>query len=432
MADKLAVVILAAGKGTRMVSDKPKVLHQLCGKPLLYHVLEATKQLKPSAVYVVVGYQAEEVEEVFKSEDLNWINQSKQRGTGHALLATESFLNDWEGLLLVLCGDVPLIKTRTLNKLIEIHQKSKERIPSGVKDTAMTVLTTQVDNPSGYGRIVRDSDNNIIGIVEESEATAEQKRIKEINSGTYVFTPTKVFKALKKIKAHQKSGEYHLPDVINIMAERRERIQSYSVSGEQAMECLGINSRTELLNASRIMQQRIIQGFSDDGVTIIDPPNTYIEAGVAIGKDTVIYPFTVIRAGVVVGRHCEVGPFSHLRSGTVLDDHAEVGNFTETKKTHIGRHSKAKHLSYLGDANIGDEVNIGAGTITANYDGKDKHKTVIEDEASTGSGTILVAPVKMGKGAQTGAGAVVARGKNVPDGVTVVGIPAQPIKKNKK
>jgi bifunctional UDP-N-acetylglucosamine pyrophosphorylase/glucosamine-1-phosphate N-acetyltransferase len=421
MSDKLAVVILAAGKGTRMVSDKPKVLHQLCGKPLLYHVLEAAKELKPSAVYAVVGYQAEDVEEAFKSEDINWINQGEQRGTGHALLATESFLSDWPGRLMVLCGDAPLITDRTLNKLMENHAKSD--------DTAMTVLTTRIDNPTGYGRIVRDSDNNITGIVEESEAAPEQKQIKEINSGAYVFDPAKVFRALKKIKAHHKSGEYHLPDVINILAERKETIESYLVSGEQAVECLGINSRTELLNASRIMQKRIMQEFIDKGISIIDPPNTYIEAGVDIGKDTVIYPFTVIRSGVTIGRHCEVGPFSHLRPGTVLDDHAEVGNFTETKKTHIGRHSKAKHLSYLGDADIGDEVNIGAGTITANYDGKSKHKTVIEDEAATGSGTILVAPVRMGKGAQTGAGAVVAKGKNVPDGVIVVGIPAQPIKK---
>ncbi|MFA5794993.1 MAG: sugar phosphate nucleotidyltransferase [Candidatus Brocadiia bacterium] len=424
MVDKLAVVVLAAGKGTRMLSDKPKVLHMLCGKPLLYHVLEAAKTLKPSAIYCVVGYKAEDVEDVFKQEDINWVTQGEQRGTGHALLATESFLSDWDGLLLVLCGDAPLITPKTLNKLMETHQKSK--------DTAMTILSTQLDDPSGYGRIDRDSNNNVIGIVEESEAGAEQKRVKEINSGTYVFDPAAVFSALKKIKPHKKSGEYYLPDVINILTEKKRKVECYMVSDDiQVEECLGINSRTELLNASKIMQQRIIHRFIEGGINIVDPINTYIESGVEIERDTIIYPFTVIRTGVVIGKHCEVGPFSHLRPGTVLDDHAEIGNFTETKKTHIGRHSKAKHLSYLGDADIGDEVNIGAGTITANYDGKNKYRTVIEDQAATGSGTILIAPVRMGKGSQTGAGAVIARGKNVPDGATVVGIPAQMLKKKK-
>lgn len=419
--DKIAAVVLAAGKGTRMVSDKVKVLHTVCGKPLLHYVIRSLQAVGVESIYAVVGYQSDEVEDAFKGESVFWVNHGDQRGTAHALSVTESMLNDWDGLLLVLCGDTPLLTPELLRKFIAKHKENK--------DTVATVLTTVLDDPNAYGRIIRDENGNVTAIVENAEADKSQKEIKEINSGAYVFNPDEVFRALKRVKPNKKNGEYYLTDVIKILASEGKQVAGYIAPAPE--ECLGVNTRDDLFNANKIMSGRIMNELMRKGVTIVYPANTYIETDVSIGRDTVIYPFTVINSGVVIGKNCEVGPFSHLRSGTVLADYAEVGNFTETKKTHLGRHSKAKHLSYLGDAIIGDDVNIGAGTITANYDGKKKHQTVIEDGASTGSGTILVAPVKMGKNAETGAGAVVPKGKNVPDNTTVVGIPAVPLKKGK-
>ena len=419
---QVAGVILAAGKGTRMHSDEPKVLHQLCGEALLYYVISTMREAEIHQIYTVVGYAHEKVEASFKNEPVYWVYQGEQRGTGHAVSVTASFLGDFEGIVLVLYGDAPLITAETLKKLIQTHQTNK--------DTVATVLTTIVNNPNGYGRIIRNETGQVIAIVEDTEAKDEEKKIKEINSGIYAFNSQIVFDALKRIKPNPKNGEYQLTDVISLFVKKGERVEA--LIAPDANECLGINSRDELVNASRIMQERIQHRLMNQGVTIIDPAKTYIENNVTIGADTVIYPFTVIRSGVKIGRHCEVGPFSHLRKGTVLDDHAEVGNFTEAKQTKLGKHSKAKHLSYLGDAVIGDDVNIGAGTITANFDGEKKHKTVIEDGASTGSGTILIAPVKLGREAVTGAGAVVTKGDNVPKATTVVGIPAKPLKKKKE
>lgn len=419
---QVAGVILAAGKGTRMHSDEPKVLHHLCGEALLYYVISAVREAGINPVYAVVGYKREKVQETFKNENIYWVSQGEQRGTGHALSVTASLLAEFEGTVVVLCGDAPLITIETLKKLIETHEANK--------DTVATILTTVVNNPASYGRIVRNNTGQVVAIVEDKEAIEEEKKIREINSGTYAFNSQVVFDALKKVKPNPKNGEYQLTDVISLLVKRGERVEA--LMAPDTSECLGINSRDELINASRIMQERIQHNLMSQGVTIIDPTKTYIENNVTIGADTVIYPFTVIRSGVKIGRHCEVGPFSHLRKGTVLDDHAEVGNFTEAKQTKIGKHSKAKHLSYLGDAVIGDDVNIGAGTITANFDGEKKSKTIIEDGASTGSGTILIAPVKLGRDAVTGAGAVITKGNNVPKGTTVVGIPAKPLKKKRE
>ncbi|HLD36922.1 MAG TPA: NTP transferase domain-containing protein [Planctomycetota bacterium] len=415
---KIAAVVLAAGKGTRMDSDRPKVLHEICGQPLLYYTLKALKELvELEKTYVVVGHERDKVRDVFKSEDVQWINQDQLNGSGDALARTRSFLEGFNGLILVLCGDTPLMSADLLKKLIQAHLDSS----SG---TCATILTCELDNPAVYGRIVRDKKGNVKGIVEAKEATEKQKKIKEINSGTYVFSNA-VFMALAKVKPNPVNGEYYLTKVIDILVKEGKRIKGFLA--ERPLECLGVNTQDELNTAGSIMRQRIINDFIKGGVRVVAPDNTYIEEGVTIGKDTVVYPFTVIHSNVVIGSGCEVGPFSHLRSGTVLDDHAEIGNFTEAKKTRLGKRSKAKHLSYLGDAIIGANVNIGAGTITANYDGVRKEQTVIGDGASTGSGTILVAPVKMGKNSRTGAGAVVTKGDDVANGETVVGIPARKI-----
>jgi bifunctional UDP-N-acetylglucosamine pyrophosphorylase/glucosamine-1-phosphate N-acetyltransferase len=416
-----AGVILAAGKGTRMNSDDPKVLHKICGQPLLYYVIEAAKEAEITPLYAVVGYGSDKVEKAFKKESVSWVLQSEQCGTGHALSVTSPSLAGFDGTLVVLCGDAPLITPETIRKLIKLHETNK--------DTVATILTTIVDDPASYGRIIRNETGQVIAIVENNLATPEEKKIKEINSGIYAFNARSVFDTLKKIKPNPKNGEYQLTDVISLFVRSGKRVEAFLIN--ESSECLGINSREELINASKIMSKRIQDKLIKQGVTIIDPANTYIESDVSIGADTIIYPFTVINSGVKIGSHCEVGPFSHLRSGTILDDHAEIGNFTETKKTKVGKHSKAKHLSYLGDAMIGDNVNIGAGTITANFDGENKYKTIIEDGASTGSGTVLVAPVRMGKDSVTGAGAIVTKGNDIPDKATVVGVPAKQLKKKK-
>lgn len=412
---KVAAVVLAAGKGTRMVSDRPKVLQEICGKPLLYYTLKALKELGGlEKIYVVVGHERDKVKDAFKDEKVAWVNQDQLKGSGHALDMTRSFLKGFDGLILVLCGDTPLMSAGLLRDLIQAHLD--------LPKTAATILTCELDNPAAYGRMVRDRKGNVTGIVEAKEATGKQKKIKEINSGTYVFSNA-VFGALDKVKPNSVNGEYYLTKVIDILAREGKKIKGFLA--ENPAECLGVNTQSELNTAGAIMRQRIINDFIKGGVTIVAPENTYIEEGVAIGRDTLIYPFTVIHSNVIIGAGCEVGPFSHLRSGTILEDGAEIGNFTEAKKTRLGRHSKAKHLSYLGDAIIGDNVNIGAGTIMANYDGVRKEQTVIEDGASTGSGTILVAPVKMGQNSKTGAGAVVTKGRNVANGETVVGVPAR-------
>ncbi len=412
-----ACIVLAAGKGVRMQSETPKVLHNLCGQPVLAYVLKTARKCRAKPIYVVAGTRSDSINKRFPDKDIKWIYQGQPRGTGHAMLVARQALARFTGSLVVLCGDVPLITVEIMNQLLERHNR--------VKDTVCTILTCVLDNAAGYGRILRNQVGQVSGIIEDSICDKSQKKIKEINSGIYVFNPKVLFSVLKEIKPNPKSKEYYLTDVVALLSKRGLRVEACQASDAQS--CLGINSREDLVLADKIMQKRIKGTLLKSGVTIVDPANTYIEAEVKIGKDTVIQPFTVIRSGVTIGRFCEVGPFTQLRSGTVLADHAEVGNFTEVKKSRLGRYSKAKHLSYLGDTSIGSDVNIGAGTITANYDGKAKHKTVIADGASTGSGTILVAPVKLGKRAVTGAGAVVARGRNVPPRTTVVGMPAQPL-----
>lgn len=411
---KTAVVVLAAGQGVRMKSDLPKVLHDCCGRPLLGHVLEAAAVLRPDALVVVVGHGAAAVRAAFPDRGITWVEQTERRGTGHALAQAAPALRSFRGRLFVLCGDAPLVRGETL-----------EALAAASAGRLATVLTCRVDDPSGYGRILRRPDGDLERIVEHRDATPEQRAIREVNSGGYCFEAPAVFDAVRQLKPDNAQGEYYLTDVLPLLMASG-RVGAFTAPDPS--EVLGVNSRRDLAVAGAHMRARILERHMAAGVTFTAPDLTWVECGVDIGADTVIEPFTVLRSGVRIGRHCEVGPFCQLRAGTVLEDHAEVGNFVEVKKSRLGSHSKAKHLSYLGDATIGARVNIGAGTITANYDGVNKHPTVIEDGASTGSHTVLVAPSTLKRGAKTGAGAVVTR-RTVPAGETWVGVPAKALGK---
>ncbi|MBI5368271.1 MAG: bifunctional N-acetylglucosamine-1-phosphate uridyltransferase/glucosamine-1-phosphate acetyltransferase [Planctomycetes bacterium] len=411
-----AAVILAAGKGTRMISERAKVLHELAGRPMLAHVIDAVTGAGISAVHVVVGYQSEQVRAHCKGVPALFIEQAERRGTGHALLMADPLLSEIDRPILVLCGDAPLVRAETLRRLLEVHTAAA---------AACTILTCDLPDPTGYGRILRTDAGEVRGIVEHGDATPAERAVREINSGIYCFAAAAVFPALRALRPENRQGEYYLTDVVPLLLAKGLRVASLKAA--DPTEVLGVNTRQELAQAARALVRREIERWQDAGVTVVDPENTWIEPGVRIGADTVILPFSVVRHGVVIGKNCEVGPFAHLRPGTRLDDHAEIGNFVEVKNSRVGRHTKAKHLTYLGDATIGDDVNVGAGTITANYDGTHKHPTVIEDGASTGSGTVLIAPVKLCRGARTGAGAIVTAHQEVPPNTTVVGVPARPL-----
>lgn len=417
---KLTVVILAAGEGTRMKSAYAKVTHKLGGKTIISHVLEAARALDPEGIVVVVGHDAKGVRRVV-GEDVRFVEQAEQLGTGHAVMQTSKVLGDYEGDILILSGDVPLIRVESLEKLVEVHRQKK---------AACTLISAILKNPSGYGRVIRSATGWIQKIVEEKDTSLYEKAVEEINSGIYCFSADPLFRALEKLLPDNRQEEFYLTDVVGIFAGKGKVLAAVQL--DNAREILGINSRADLASIEKILQQRIQKGHMINGVTIVSPDTTYIEATVRIGQDTIIYPFTVIEGDIEIGRDCEIGPFSHLRTRTVMKDGAEIGNFVEVKNSIIGEGTKAKHLSYIGDTTIGKEANIGAGSITANYDGKAKHKTVIGDGAFIGSGTTLVAPVIIGKGAITGAGSVVLRGRDVPDGSVVAGVPAAFIKKKEE
>lgn len=418
---KTSALILAAGKGVRMKSDLPKVLHKVCGAPMLQYVLEAASGAGLEPIRVVIGYASARVREYFAGLKADWVEQTQQLGTGHAVMVAAPLYKGFKGDVVILYGDVPLLTAATLAALLETHRRAK---------AVCTVLTAKVDDPTGYGRIVRGKGGALKAIVEHRDATRAQLKIKEINSGIMAFDGPTLFETIRQLKRDNSQGEYYLTDAVGILSGKHRKVAAFLI--DDPREIIGINSRAQLAEVCRIMRMEIMARLMEEGVTIVDPENTYIERGAQIGRDTVILPYTVIGAGVKVGQGCEVGPFTHLRLGTVMEDGSEVGNFTEVKKGRIGKRTKAKHLSYLGDVDIGEDVNIGAGTIVANYDGKRKYQTIIADKAFVGSGSVLVAPVRIGKGAVTGAGAVVTRGHDVPDGAVVVGVPAKPLKKKKQ
>ncbi len=452
----LDVLVLAAGLGTRMKSNTAKVLHKVGGRPLIAHVCRTAAALDPRKIYVVVGHQAVEVEAAVLAElnaaRVEFAVQSEQLGTGHAVNSAREFLQNQDSTLLVLSGDVPMIRAETLASLVQQHRTHRGR------GAVCTILTVKLDDPTGYGRIVRN-DLGFEKIVEQKDATEEERRIKEINSGIYCFNARMLFDTLTKVRNDNKQNEYYLTDVPRLMREAGEAVSLYQ--HPDSREVSGINNREELADIEKVLRRRINSRLMRDyGVTLIDPKHTYISEDSEIGRDTVIYPNVVIEGKTIVGDGCvirsgarltnavigrnvavldssiiadsivrdnaAIGPFAHLRNGSIIEDEAKIGNFVEVKKTIVGKNSKASHLTYLGDATVGKNTNIGAGTITCNFDGKNKHQTKIGDNVRIGSDTMLVAPVEVGDGASTGAGSVVT--KDVPPNKLVVGAPARVIR----
>lgn len=399
-----------------MKSDIPKILHPICGRPCLSYVLDLVEGLKIKRVIAVLGHKSEEVKKLLRPE-IKVVMQKKLLGTADAVKQALAALKNFKGTILILYADNPLLKKETIKRLLKHHIENEQDA---------TLLTAKMDKPEGFGRVLRDRYNSICRIVEEKDADDFQKDIKEINSGIICFNKTKLADALKYVKPNNRKKEYYLTDVIGVLYKKGYLVDAVKISDIE--EALGINSRQDLAGANEIMQRRINIELMRRGVTIIDPSSTFIGYGARIGKDTMIYPFTVIESDVKIGRRCLIGPFAHLRQGCVIEDGVVMGNFLEVVRSTLGRNTLAKHFSYLGDSRIGKRVNIGAGTVTANFDGEKKNITRIKDKAFIGSDTVLVAPVKIGKGAITGAGAVVTKNKHVPDGVIVAGVPARRLK----
>ncbi len=415
------VVILAAGQGTRMNSALPKVLHELCGRPMLAWVLDQARSLDPNNIVLVLGHGAalieRELEKLGEMEGVTIVIQEPQKGTGHALQCCAEALGSDPGRVVVLYGDMPLLREESLAELCEAADDAG---PGG-----MALMTVVLDDSRGYGRIVRTPEEigKFEAIVEERDCTPDQLEIRESNLGVYAFSGKELMEALPKLASDNAQGEYYLTDVAGMFVAAGAQVATVVL--EDFEEAIGVNDLGQLAEARWCLQMRILEEHLANGVRIDDPSSAYIDHGVEIGMGTRILPCTVIRSGVRIGVGCEVGPFTHLRQGTVLDDGAEIGNFTECKNSTIGSGSKAKHLSYLGDAKIGAKTNIGAGTIFANYDGKQKHVTHVGDNAFVGSGTIIVAPNTIADGATTGAGAVVTRGAEVGDNQVWIGVPAR-------
>ncbi|MHC4912291.1 MAG: bifunctional UDP-N-acetylglucosamine diphosphorylase/glucosamine-1-phosphate N-acetyltransferase GlmU [Planctomycetota bacterium] len=398
MAERVAI-ILAAGVSSRMNTQMPKVLHEVCGRPMLAYVLDACRQAGIGKIYVVVGFGIERVRERFSdAEDIVWVQQQEQKGTGHAVLCCEQHLKEFEGETIVVCGDGPLIRAATLKTLIEKHEAGQ---------SSVTLATAILDDPTGYGRIVRDAYGNIQGIVEDSDCTSEQLGIKEVNPSYYLFDNKLLYESVEEVKPDNVKGEYYLTDAISLIIATGHKV--LAVTAVRPDDAMGVNSRTELTEANKIMQRRIQQQLMDSGVTIVDPDNTWIDIRAQIGQDTVIEPFTYIHGEVRIGRGCRVGPFAYVRSGTVLGDDVVLGVFTEVKNSTLAKSVRARHHSYIGDAAVGQNVNIGAGSITANFDGEKVSRTSIGSDCYVGSGAILIAPLELKDGSHIKPGMVVSQ-----------------------
>jgi bifunctional UDP-N-acetylglucosamine pyrophosphorylase/glucosamine-1-phosphate N-acetyltransferase len=414
----MSALILAAGKGTRMRSRTPKVLHNILGKPMIGHLLESIRASGVDDIIVVAGYGSELLRDFLKDKDVSVVIQKELLGSGDAVSSARKLLEKNFENVMVVCGDTPLISVKTFAAMADKHKKSA---------ALTTILTAIVDDPTGYGRMVRGDDGKISKIVEDSEAQFYEEAIKEINVGTYCFNVKKLFETLALVRSENKKKEYFLTDVIEIMHKNRGVVES--VTAEDTGEIIGINTRRDLAEATKTLKDNILYDLMDSGVTIQDPASTTIYPGVSIGCDTIIYPNTFIESGVEIGKGCRIGPFARLRKGVCLADGVQIGNFVELVRTTVDEETKVKHHTYLGDTIVGKHVNIGAGTITANYDGKNKSRTIIEDNAFIGVGAILIAPVKIGKSAIVGAGSVVTKGHDVKQGAIVAGVPARPFKK---
>ena len=425
-------VILSAGLGTRMKSRQVKVLHPIGGRPMILHLLDRIKKTPVGRIILVLGYQNEKVKEVVFKEypDIQCIHQEKQLGTGHAFAQAEKLFADQEKTILVLNGDTPFISPEMLISLMKNHEK---------RGAALSLLTTEIDPPEGYGRIVRDRKGKIKKIVEEKDATPLQREIREINTGIYLMNVPFAFNALREFSSKNAQNEYYLTDIVAFAVKSKKVVETVQMSRPE--EVRGINNRVDLSHAEALLRRRTAEKWMKAGVTLIDPERTYIDEEVGVGKDTVIYPGVHIKKGSVIGEECTIcsnavivnskiqnsvlikefcvitdslieeggviGPFAHLRPGSIIRKNAHIGNFVEIKKSEIGEGSKANHLSYLGDSVIGKRVNVGAGTITCNYDGVHKYQTVIGDDVFIGSDTQFIAPVKVESGSVIGAGSTI-------------------------
>lgn len=397
-------VILAAGKGTRMKSETPKVLHKIFEKPLLGYVLDSVKNLT-NEDFVIVGHHAEEVTDFVEKnyKNVKTVLQTPQLGTGHAVSMVCPSLENFNGLVIILNGDIPLITEKTIRKFIEFHN-------SCLSD--LTVMSAMLEEPASYGRIIRDSDNSLKCIVEEKDATMEEKAIKEINVGVYCLNWAKIKQAFGKLTTSNAQGEYYLTDIIAWSKQQKLNVNAYIM--ENSEEMYGINSRRNLAEAAKIMNTRKLNTLMDSGVTIVDPSSTWISEDTEIGADTIIYPSTYIEGANKIGKNCKIGPCAHLRGNVEIADNCKIGNFVEVKNSKIDHNTNAGHLSYIGDSELGAHINIGAGTITANYNPltKIKSKTILKDNVKIGSNSVLVAPVTLDEGANVGAGSIIT--KNIP------------------
>ncbi len=443
---KFAIAILAAGKGTRLKSKYPKVLHEIAGKPLLGHVVDAAKRVVPSSqIFAIIGHDAERVRQAMQSSGIQFVEQKEQRGTGHAIMQTRDALQGFDDVL-VLSGDVPLIRRETIEQVLEFHRQQA---------AAMTILTTEPEDPFGYGRVFRKNSgdretNEVERIIEQKQLTPEQLGRREINSGIYAFRVKQLFANLDKLTTDNPHGEYYLTDIAAILSKAGEKV--VAVRADDATEVLGVNTRHELALLDGYLRNKKCQELMSAGVSIFKPETCLIDTDVEVGADTVIEPFVQLLGDTKIGGECRIrsysvvtnstlgnnvllrhgsivdqskvadgallGPYCHLRPGSDIGESAHIGNFVETKKAKVGKGSKANHLTYLGDAEIGSGVNIGAGTITCNYDGVNKFGTVIGDNVFVGSDTTLVAPIEIGKGAYVGAASCVT--ENVPEDALAV------------
>lgn len=433
----ITTIILAAGEGKRMYSKTPKVLHKVCGKPMVKHVIDCARSAKSDNVIVVVGHGADEV--VKHIDGCKSVLQDKQLGTGHAVMQADDYIID--GDILVLCGDTPLLRSETIGKMYEIHKNC---------EYAVTILTAEFENPAGYGRIVRNASGMVEAIVEDKDATAEQKGIKEVNAGIYFFKAQELKATLKKLTNDNAQGEYYITDVIEIFKSNGLNAGAFMLSDSN--EIMGINNRLQLSQANDIMRQRILKDFMLSGVTITDPKSTYIDSAVKIARDVTIYPNCIIEGdtqiaedciigpntrikdcklamGVnadnsvliqsIVGEETKIGPFAYLRPGNNIGKHVKIGDFVEMKNSNFGDFSKASHLTYVGDGDVGKNVNLGCGVVFVNYNGKDKNRTVIGDNCFVGCNSNLVAPVKVSDNSYVAAGTTLT--KDVPEGSLAVG-----------
>ncbi|KMT57769.1 bifunctional N-acetylglucosamine-1-phosphate uridyltransferase/glucosamine-1-phosphate acetyltransferase [Listeria fleischmannii 1991] len=433
-------IVLAAGQGTRMKSKLYKVLHPVCGKPMVEHVVDQIAQLDMKKIVTIVGHGAEDVQEHLQDKS-EFVKQEEQLGTAHAVLQAKELLADLDGVTIVVCGDTPLIESATMGALIKYHSEKRAKA---------TILTTQLDDPTGYGRILRDDLGIVERIVEHKDATEKEQRVQEINTGTYCFNNRALFEALSKVSNDNAQGEYYLPDVIKILKDSDEVVAAYRM--ENFEESLGVNDRVALAEASRLMRNRINERLMREGVTLVDPNSTYIDVDVEIGQDTVIEANVTLRGNTKIGEDClissgcdfdnavignrtiirssaiedskvgddvQIGPFAHLRPESEIHNHVKIGNYVETKKAIVGENTKLPHFIYMGDAEIGKNVNVGCGSISVNYDGFNKSKTVIGDNVFVGCNSNLIAPINVADNAYIAAGSTLT--DDVPEGALAVG-----------